>query len=559
MKNRQLYQFEIQNFINHVLETYNPDEPLVFWFDLFCGAGGTSTGIQFTGQNNYVAACVNHDLNAIKSHEQNHPKTVHFIEDIRDFSVVEYLAYFAKKLRLIFPNCVINLWASLECTNFSKAKGGQAKDADSRTLAEHMYMYLEGLNCDYFWVENVREFMSWGPLNKQGKPISRSAGKDYIKWIKKIQSYGYKYDYKILNAANYGAYQSRERLFIQFAKECMPIAWPEQTHAKHITESTLEKIKKWKPVREVLDLEDEGVSIFKRKKPLSENTLKRIYAGLLKFVANGESVFTKAYNSGNDKHRCKSVDEPIGSLTTNNSHAIVKASHFITQRNGGDPNSKIIDIDNPARTITKTGGNQEIVTATHLSTYYKNYGLHSIEEPSPTVTTKDRVCKVDVNFLDEQYGRGKARTIEKPIGTITTVPKFSLVKAKQYIFNPGWGGSNGSLDKPCCTVVARQDKAPLYLISTELGHVTIPIYESDSETMIKIKEFMVLHGVIDIKLRMLNIPELKQIQGFPKDYKLIGNQTEQKKFIGNAVEVNQAKALVKTNYKSISKHLKQAA
>ncbi|MHC0442335.1 DNA cytosine methyltransferase [Flavobacterium sp. 3-210] len=92
------------------------------------------------------------------------------------------------------------------------------------------------------------------------------------------------------------------------------------------------------------------------------------------------------------------------------------------------------------------------------------------------------------------------------------------------------------------------------MVSTELGEITIPVYESDSETMILIKKFMVSHGVVDIKMRMLNIPELKQIQGFPKDYKLIGTQTEQKKFIGNAVEVNQAKALVKNNYRSLQQH-----
>ncbi|MEP6803074.1 MAG: DNA cytosine methyltransferase, partial [Flavobacterium sp.] len=143
--------------------------------------------------------------------------------------------------------------------------------------------------------------------------------------------------------------------------------------------------------------------------------------------------------------------------------------------------------------------------------------------------------------------------IEEPLGTLTTVPKFNLVKAEHYILNPSWGGSSGSIDKPCCTIVARQDKAPLYLISAKFGTFEIPIYDDDSETMIKIKEFMVNYGITDIKMRMLNIPELKQIQGFPIDYKLIGTQAEQKKYIGNAVEVNQAKALIKNNYHSLFK------
>lgn len=527
----------------------------IYWIDLFCGAGGTSTGIHLANENTKVLACVNHDANAIKSHFENHPEAHHFTEDIRDFAVVLKLKKIVDNLRFKEPNCIINIWASLECTNFSKAKGGQARDADSRTLAEHMFMYLSELEPDYFWVENVREFMSWGPLDENGKPVSRTEGKDYVKWVEKVRSYGFRFDAKLLNSANYGAYQSRERLFIQFAKYDFPIQWPEQTHSKDKVESPLFPIQKWKPVREVLDLSDEGVSIFERKKELSDNTLKRIYAGLLKFVANGDKFFTKQYNTGSDTSRVKSLEEPVGTITTGNSHALVK-SVFITQRNSGEPKSKLVNVDGPARTITSTGGNQEILTASHLNTYYGNGGVHSIDRPSPTITTKDRVCKIDVNFIDQQYGTGVAASIEKPIGTLTTVPKFNIVKAQQYIFNPAWGGNNGSIENPCCTIVARQDKAPLYLVSTELGQITIPIYESDSETMILIKEFMVQHGVIDIKMRMLNIPELKQIQGFPKDYKLIGNQTEQKKFIGNAVEVNQAKALVQCNYLSLLKYKK---
>lgn len=560
MKKSQLEK-ETKVFIEYVKLHADSSDLIVFWVDLFCGAGGTSTGIHTTGiPNVFVAACVNHDKNAILSHAENHPNTIHFTEDIRNFQVVKNLKYLVESLRKAFPNCKINLWGSLECTNFSKAKGGQSRDADSRTLAEHMFMYLMDLDPDYFFVENVREFMSWGPLDENGKPISRTEGKDYVKWVEKVKLFGYRFDSRLLNSANYGAYQSRERLFIQFAKYDYPIVWPEQTHTKDKMESSLFPMKKWKPVREVLDLSDEGVSIFERKKELSENTLKRIYAGLLKFVANGDEVFTKRYNGGKIKpeQKVNSIDKPMGTICTNGTHALVK-SVFITQRNSGEPKSKLVNVDGPARTITSTGGNQEILTASHLSTYYGNFGLHSIEKPCPTITTKDRVTKVDVNFIDQQYGTGIATSIEKPINTLTTIPKFNIVKAKQYIFNPSWGGNNGSIDNPCCTVVARQDKAPLYLVSTELGQITIPVYESDSETMISIKEFMVAYGVVDIKMRMLSIPELKQIQGFPKDYVLVGNQTEQKKFIGNAVEVNQAKALIQNNFHGLKFHLEKLA
>jgi len=200
----------------------------LYWIDLFCGAGGTSTGIHLAGSK--VLACVNHDTNAIASHQENRPDAHHFTEDIRDFAVVLKLKELVSELRQSKPNAIVAIWASLECRNFSNAKGGQPRMADSRSLAEHMYMYLEELHPDYFWIENVKEFLAWGPLDINGKPVSRHAGIDYLNWVENILSYGYSHDKKILNSANYGAYQSRERLFIQFAKPGLPISWPNQTH-----------------------------------------------------------------------------------------------------------------------------------------------------------------------------------------------------------------------------------------------------------------------------------------------------------------------------------------
>jgi DNA (cytosine-5)-methyltransferase 1 len=137
---------------------------MIFWIDLFAGAGGTTTGIHLAGLENVkVVACINHDYNALMSHWLNHPNCMHFVEDVRDFKVVEALRELVNKLRSEFPGCKINLWASLECTNYSKAKGGLPRDADSRTLAHALFMYIDELQPDYVWIENVREFMSWGP------------------------------------------------------------------------------------------------------------------------------------------------------------------------------------------------------------------------------------------------------------------------------------------------------------------------------------------------------------------------------------------------------------
>lgn len=186
----------------------------LLYIDLFCGAGGTSTGVNSARLNGEqcadVIACVNHDANAIASHASNHPDALHFTEDIRTLELsplVEHL----KKCREDNPGALVVLWASLECTNFSKAKGGQPRDADSRTLAEHLFRYIEAIAPDYIQIENVEEFMSWGEVDENGKPVSMDKGKSYTRWVRKVKSYGYRFDHRILNAADYGAYTSRKR------------------------------------------------------------------------------------------------------------------------------------------------------------------------------------------------------------------------------------------------------------------------------------------------------------------------------------------------------------
>ena len=521
-----------------------------------------------------VIACVNHDPNAIASHAANHPDAVHYTEDIRTLELSPMVAHL-EKMRLKYPDAYVVLWASLECTNFSKAKGGQPRDADSRTLAEHLFRYIEAIDPHYIQIENVEEFMSWGEMDEHGHPISKDKGRSYMRWIRNVKSYGYDYEYRILNAADYGAYTSRRRFFGQFAKKGLPITFPVATHSKEGDSGLFGEMKKWNPVRDVLDFSDEGESIFGRKKPLVEKTLERIYAGLIKFVAGMNqkefSAFLVRYNTVRPQDTVTSIDKPCGVLTTENRFAVTQV-HFLSKQFSGHPMSKNQSIDKPAGTIT-TIPHEAFVTA-----YYGNGFNSSIKEPMPTVPTKDRfglvnpkfivnyrfknkgssvdepaptICTVgqigvaQCNFIANEYsGGGQLSSIEKPSPAVLTTPKQKLVSVNRFLANPWSFKSVGSsIDKPCFTLIARMDKMPPYLISTDEGNIGIEVYETDSPMTQKIKEFMAIYGIVDVKMRMLNIKELKRIQGFPEDYILIGTQAEQKKFLGNAVEVGMAKVL----------------
>ena len=601
-------------------------EPDYLIVDLFCGAGGTTTGFERAIINGrYIAkviACVNHDPIAIKSHWRNHQDVVHYEEDIRTLDLGPLQAL-VEAYRILYPNAKIILWASLECTNFSKAKGGQPRDADSRTLADHLERYVVALNPDYIQIENVVEFMSWGPLDENGKPVSKKNGTEWLRWRKHISSFGYYDDWRELNSADFGAYTSRNRLFGCFAKSNLPINWPEPTHSKKPSLGGLfdKPLKKWMPVKDVLDFEDEGQSIFFRKKALSDKTLERIYAGLVKYVAGGKEAFMLKYNSmssngnytppntddpcpvistqnrlgmcfiakyysGKPEGKVIPVSGPAGTIKTADGQSLVQPIPFIVQRNSGNPDSKVFGVDRPARTITSTGGNQELVSPAFIAKYYGNgQNINSVEEPAGTLTTKDRLTKVQPIWIDREFKTGGNSSIEEPVGSLLTVPKTNVVKAKpfimktgfnnvgsdiehpspvidasrhhHYIINPSHGSHSTSIENPCPVIIARQDKAPLYLTQPIYGEflmfaaedflteIDYQFIEDNNQNIfgplikksvrIQIIEFMALYAIADIKMRMLKVSELKVIQGFGEDYILEGNQTDQKKFIGNSV------------------------
>lgn len=423
------------------------DKVEVLFIDLFAGAGGVSTGVSKDSRVK-VVACINHDKNAIKSHALNHPDCVHFTEDIRSVQMNQ-LVDIVSEYKLIYPNAKVWIHASLECTNFSRAKGGAPKNNESRSLAEDMPRYSLALNPDFFSIENVREFMDYGPLDDDLQPIKDKKGCYYNIWVEKMKSLNstYHYGWKILNAADYGGYTTRKRYFALFSKESKHIVWPKITHFKG---------KNYKSVKDLLEFNELGNSVVFRKKPLSDATLLRIF--------NGLKTYKKQY----------------------------LISYYSTGKN-----------------------------------------FHSIEDPAITVTTKDRLSLISP-FIVRELRTGYLSSIEEPTGSLFTVPKINLVTS--FLVNPQWKSEIAkSIEEPCFTLIARMDKAPPQLVQSVSGKFS-ETKEKDSEIMKELKAYMKENNIRDIYIRSLNIKELLQIQGFPKDYKLVGTQTEQKKFIGNSVE-----------------------
>lgn len=349
--------------------------------DLFCGGGGTSTGMIEAFKKagvDYTLIGINHWAVAIETNRMNHDGQYYCasIDGVDPTDVV--------------PGGVLDiLWASPECTNHSRAKGGMPRQNQSRCQPEMLLSWIRKLIVKRMYVENVPDFLDWGPLlskdtvidgklYKAGTPDPRKKTLFFRDWIESIKRSGYRVDWQIMNAADYGAATCRERLIVQAVRigTGERIKWPEPTHAH---EPGLFKERQWIPARDIIDWSIKGQSIFNRKTPLKPNTLKRIENGIRKYWKDWAEPFlvllrgTKPNQLDCTTHR---LTEPL----------------FIPQQSGGT--------------------------------------VKPVSQPLPTISTAGAISIVQP-LIQAYYGSNKeCKPVSQPLDTITTIGHFGLVEGQ---------------------------------------------------------------------------------------------------------------------------------
>jgi len=241
--------------------------------------------------------------------------------------------------------------------------------------------------------------------------------------------------------------------------------------------------------------------------------------GIEKYWKDYAKPFLAVLYGSND---VRSLDLPFPSVTTSGAHhALVEPVPLLMGHESGQtPKS----VDDPVQTVMAQGRInliQPFITryqGDHEGQQDGDSRNHEVTRPLPTVDTSNRYALVEPLIL-EYYGNGGTDPVSLPLGTVTTKDRFALLEPF-LLPNEGFyrGNQARPLDKPLSTVTA----------SRGFGGMVSPVSD----------------GVkLDIRFRMLKNHELKKAQGFPDDYKITGNITEQTKQIGNAVPVNTAKAL----------------
>ncbi len=273
------------------------ERPLVI--DYFAGGGGVSEGFRLaTGRAPDVA--INHDAHAVRMHALNHPTTRHLHTDVWDVDPVRDLP----------AGEVGAAWFSPDCCHFSRARGGKPLKKEIRGLAWIALRVAARRKPAVLFLENVQEFRTWGPLGRKGRAIRAKAGATYRRFLHQLRGLGYVVEDRVLDAAEYGAPTHRRRLILIARRDGLPIVWPVATHGPGRAHA-------YRTAASCIDWSLPYPSIFGRKKPLAEATMRRIAEGLRRFVLENPRPFFVQTGHGErvgQTPRVRSVDRPYPTI-----------------------------------------------------------------------------------------------------------------------------------------------------------------------------------------------------------------------------------------------------
>ena len=457
---------------------------------LFAGIGGSCIGIKAaTGQSPDVA--INHWEYAIRTHQENHPDTFHFLEDVWNVEPWEASRGVA----------VDTLWLSPDCTHHSNAAGRVPLDSGRRALPWVGVKWAREVKPRIIFMENVEEIQSWGPLYPddypvvalRGRPIPERKGEIWREWLCALEAEGYVVEWRILAACDYGVPTTRERLYLIARRDGLPIRWPEPTHGPG-------KIPhRW--AADCIDWSDPAPSIFGRKRDLRPKTQERIAKGLHRYVLQGKPyIVPGVVPTGPDRRE--------------------QVAAWFTQFYGRSIGSRI---DQPGPTIT-AGVPHTGLTVAWLAKHYGGVVGHGVDRPLGTITTVDHHSLCAASLLCLTHGQ-RIEPIDEPGRTITTARggerALQVAMLTKYY---GDGGTSQAIDRPGDVITT---KARFGLVTVDIEGAT--------------------YVVTDIGLRMLRPRELVRMQGFPDSYRLSGSVKDQIEGIGNSVCPPVAEALVRAN------------
>ncbi|ANH49072.1 DNA cytosine methyltransferase [Tritonibacter mobilis] len=435
--------------------------------DSFAGGGGASTGIEMAlGCSPDIA--INHNAAALALHAANHPDTLHLDSNIWDVDPREVTQ--GRPVGL--------LWASPDCKHFSKAKGGAVRDRNDRDLAWVVVKWAEDVKPAVICMENVEEFVTWGPVGEDGQPIKEFAGMTYELWLKRLKAAGYKVQSRELRACDYGAPTIRKRWFLVARRDGQPIVWPKPTHGDPNSAAVRKgRLKPWRTAAKCIDWTIPCPSIFdtseeiKAKhglraiRPLARNTMARVARGMKRYVLEAESPFLVSLKG--TARRDSSAHAPHPTVLAEGGHsALVVPS--ITRFNGGATGQ---DMRDPLATITanswikKPGGAAPLgmVTPYLASIAHGDSGgrrEYPLVDPLGTVTGRGVQHAVVTPILTYAQHGGANRAPDAPMHTICASKKDqnSLIAASMiHVGNgerPGQAPRVLDISAPLNTVVA---------------------------------------------------------------------------------------------------------